>query len=253
MKSNLNGEISYCMSGKTWIIFVAICVVLFGGLVIWSGRDRVDVSGVDTNKIQKSAESSGNIADHVYGNKDSKVVLVEYGDFQCPGCGSAHPTVKTLTEKYKDQLAFVFRNFPLTNIHPNARAAAAAAETAGTQGKYWEFHNTLFENQESWSSSSTNERGERFGSYAEQVGLDKTKFTTTLSDQSALINKKINFDIALGRKIGVTGTPTFLLNGKKLSDDQFSTEEAFEKTLLEAFKKQGIEVPASADKEATNG
>src|SRR4051812_16240717 len=118
------------MSGKGWIIFGAICVVLFGGLVFWSGRDRVDVSSVDTNKIQPASSDSGNIGDHVFGNKDAKVVLMEYGDFQCPGCGSAHPTVKALSEKYKDQLAFVFRNFPLTSIHPNARAAAAAVETA---------------------------------------------------------------------------------------------------------------------------
>ena len=247
MESNLNGEISYRMSGKAWIIFVAVCVILFGGLVIWSGRDRVDVSGVDTNKIQPPAENSGNIADHVFGKEDSKVVLIEYGDFQCPGCGSAHPIVKTLSEKYEDQLAFVFRNFPLTNIHPNARAAAAAAEAAGKQDKYWEFHNVLFENQESWSSASTSERGERFASYAEQVGLDKTKFTSTLSDQSSFINKKINFDIALGRKIGVTGTPTFLLNGTKLSDNQYNTQEALEKTLLDEFKKQGIEIPTETE------
>lgn len=244
MESNLNGEKSYRMSGKAWIIFVAVCVVLFGGLVVWSGRDRVDVSGIDTTKIQGSTENSGNIGDHVFGKKDSKVVLIEYGDFQCPGCGSAHPMVRSLSEKYEDQLAFVFRNFPLTNIHPNARAAAAAAETAGKLGKYWEFHNTLFENQNSWSSASTNMRTSTFASYAEQVGLDRTKFTNTLADDSALINKKINFDIALGRKVKVTGTPTFFLNGKKLADTEFGTEEALEKVLLEAFKKQGIEVPA---------
>ena len=180
------------MSGKAWIIFIAVCVVLFGGLVLWSGRDRVDVSGVDTNKIQTAAVNSGNIADHIFGNKDSKVVLVEYGDFQCPGCGSVHPTVKALSEKYEGQLAFVFRNFPLTSIHPNARAAAATAEAAGKQGKYWEVHNTLFESQDEWSSASTNERGSLFAGYAEQAGLDKAAFTATLTDSSADINKKIN-------------------------------------------------------------
>lgn len=247
MEGNLNGEKSYRMSGKTWIIFVAVCVVLFGGLVVWSGRDRVDVSGVDTNKIQGPAENSGNIGDHVFGKKDSKVVLIEYGDFQCPGCGSAHPLVKSVSEKYEGQLAFVFRNFPLTNIHPNARAAAAAAETAGKQGKYWEFHNTLFENQDSWSSASTNMRTSTFANYADQVGLDRTKFTNMLADESALINKKINFDIALGRKLNVTGTPTFFLNGKKLADTEFNTVESLEKVILAEFKKQGVEVPESTE------
>lgn len=235
------------MSGKGWIIFGAICVILFGGLVLWSGRDRVDVSGVDTNKIQPAAADSGDIGDHVFGNKDAKVVLVEYGDFQCPGCGSAHPIVKALSEKYQDQLAFVFRNFPLTSAHPNARAAAAAAEAAGLQGKYWEMHNTLFENQDDWSSASTSERGGRFSSYAEQSGLKKSAFEATLSDKSASLNKKINFDIALGRKLNVSGTPTFYLNGTKMEDKQFNSEEAFEKALLAEFKKQDVTVPAEAE------
>lgn len=233
------------MSGKAWIIFAAVCVVLFGGLVVWSGRDRIDVSGVDTNKIQPASEASGNVADHVFGNKDSKVALVEYGDFQCPGCGSAHPSVKALSEKYENELAFVFRNFPLTNIHPNARAAAAAAEAAGKQGKYWEVHNALFENQDAWSSASTSERTNIFAGYAEQAGLNKSEFTAILKDQSANINKKINFDIALGRKLGVSGTPTFYLNGKKLNDSQFGSAEALEKTILDEFKKQGVEVPVA--------
>lgn len=235
------------MSGKGWIIFIAICVVLFGGLVVWSGRDRVDVSGVDTNKIQSAAENSGNLADHVYGNKDAKVVLIEYGDFQCPGCGSAHPIVKGLSEKYKDSMAFVFRNFPLTNIHPNARAAAASAEAAGIEGKYWEMHNLIFENQASWQSASTEERGNLFAGYAEQAGLNRGTYDATLTNRSADINKKINFDIALGRKINVSGTPTFYLNGTKLADNQFNSEEAFEKALLEEFKKQGVTLPESTD------
>ena len=233
------------MSAKAWIIFGAICVVLFGGLVIWSGRDRIDVSNVDTNKIQSGVEDSGNIADHVFGNKDAKVVLVEYGDFQCPGCGSAHPTVKALSEKYENELAFVFRNFPLTNIHPNARAAAAAVETAGKQGKYWEMHNLIFESQDEWSDASTSERGELFASYAQRIGLDKNAFSSMLSDNSALINQKINFDIALGRKLKVEGTPSFYLNGTKLEEDKYNGEEALEKTLLEEFKKQGVTVPTA--------
>lgn len=235
------------MSSKAWIIFVAVCVVLFGGLVIWSSRDRVDVSGVDTNKIQSATDASGGIGDHLYGNKDAKVVLIEYGDFQCPGCGSAHPTVKALSEKYKDQMAFVFRNFPLTSIHPNARAASAAAEAAGKQGKYWEVHNALFESQNEWSNASTSERGGIFAGYAEQAGLNKDSFSSTLTDQSVVINKKINFDIALGRKLNVSGTPTFYLNGKKLSDAQFNSPETFEKALLEEFKKQNVTIPAEPE------
>lgn len=229
------------MSGRGWIIFGAICAVLFGGLVLWSGRDRVDVSKVDTNTILSGSAASGNIGDHVFGNKDAKVVLVEYGDFQCPGCGAAHPTVKALSEKYKDQLAFVFRNFPLTNLHPNARAAAASVEAAGQLGKYWQMHNLIYENQDEWSGSSTDTRTDLFAKYAVQAGLDKQTFMNKL-DNTTDISKKINFDIALGRKLNVNGTPTFYLDGKKLAESEYNGQETFEKTLLAEFKKQGVDV-----------
>lgn len=239
------------MSTRTWIIFGAICVVVFGGLIFWSGRDRVDVSKVDTNKILSGTEDSGGIGDNVFGNKQSKVVLVEYGDFQCPGCGSAHPTVKSLSEKYEGQLAFVFRNFPLTQIHPNARAAAAAVEAAGKQGKYWQMHNLVFESQDEWSNASTQDRGNLFAGYAAQVGLNKDEFMKVLNEQTDTFNKKINFDVALGRKIGVSATPTFYLNGKQLDSDAYNGEEALEKTLLDAFKKAGITVPETTQATTT--
>lgn len=235
------------MSTKAWIIFTAVCVIVFSGLVIWSARDRVDVSKIDTNKLQSKSGSSGKIGDHVFGNTKAKVILIEYGDFQCPGCGSAHPIVKTLSEKYKDEVAFVFRNFPLTQIHPNARAAAAAVEAAGMQGKYWEMHNLVFENQTEWSNASATDRGELFASYAQRAGLDKKSFNAILKDESVLINKKIDFDRALGSKLGVNSTPTFYLNGKKLSSDSINGEEVFEKVLVAELKKQGVALPDSKE------
>ena len=237
------------MSTKGWIIFAAVCAVLFGGLIIWSTKDNIDVSNVDANKIQSASESSGNIADHVFGNKDSKVVLFEYGDFQCPGCGSAHPTVKAVTEKYEEQMAFVFRNFPLTTIHPNARAAAAAVESAGLNGKYWEMHNLVFERQSAWSNASANDRTNLFTQYAVDAGVDANAFKDTLENKSTLINQKINFDIAVGRKENVSATPTFYLNGKKLESSAYESEEALEKTLLAAFKDAGIEIPEETTEE----
>lgn len=235
------------MSTKAWIIFAAICVVVFGGLIVWSGKDRVDVSKVDTNAIQTAATVSGNIGDHTFGNEKAKVVLVEYGDFQCPACGSAHPTVRKLTEKYKDQMLFVFRNFPLTQIHPNARAGAAAVEAAGLKGKYWEMHNLLFESQGDWTEASATDRGAIFSAFAEKAGIKKADFNTTLKNESARINKKIDFDRAIGGKLKVDSTPTFYLNGKKLESKSYNGEEAFEKTLLEAFKQQGVKIPESTE------
>jgi len=206
------------MGKVAWIIFGSVIVVIFGGLIIYSRSTNpaIDVSSIDTNSIIAASEQNGSIADHTYGKTDSKVVLVEYGDFQCPSCGGAHPQIKSVTEEYKDKVAFIFRNFPLTSIHPNARAAAAAVEAAGLQDKYWEMHNLVFESQSSWETLSGSERTEMFVSYAQQLGIDEAKFTKDLASSS--VTKKIAFDQALGKKVGVDATPTFYLNGEKLDE-----------------------------------
>lgn len=239
------------MSTKSWIIFTAVCVLLFGGLLFWSQRNRVDVSDVNTNTILSASKESGDIADHVDGNADAKVILIEYGDFQCPGCGGVHPTVKSLMEKYGDHVAFVFRNFPLTSIHPNAKAAAGAAEAAGLQGEgaYWKMHNHLFEHQQEWQGASTSERGKLFSDYAKAIGIDQVKFNTALTDESVRLSRKIEFDQALGRKLNVTGTPTFYLNGTQLTEEQINGEEAFESTLTTALKDAGVTLEDETTKE----
>ena len=114
-------------------MFVAVCVVLLGGLVWVSQGAKIDVSNVNTFSVLAGEERNGNIADHVHGKSDSKVIIYEYGDYQCPGCKAAFPTLKTVYEKYQDKVGFVFRNFPLSSIHANARSAASAAEAAGLQ------------------------------------------------------------------------------------------------------------------------
>ncbi|MDB5160529.1 MAG: hypothetical protein JWO99_792 [Candidatus Saccharibacteria bacterium] len=205
------------MGKVRWIIFSAVIVLVLGGLVIYShvSNPSIDVSSVDTNSIISASAQNGQIADHVFGKADSKVVFVEYGDFQCPSCGGAYAQVKAATEQYQDKVAFIFRNFPLTTIHPNARVAAAAAEAAGLQGKYWEMHNLLYESQTAWETLTGDQRTAEFVGYAGQLSLDEAKFKTDLA--SAVVNKKISFDQALGKKIGVSATPTFYLNGKQLS------------------------------------
>lgn len=230
------------MTAKAWIIFTVVVVALFGGLIFLSQTDKIDVSSVDTNTIQTPSEQNGQIGDHVFGNNDAKVVLVEYGDFQCPGCGSAHVSVKKITEKYKDDLAFVYRNFPLTNIHPNARAAAAAVETAGVMGKYWEMHNLMFETQDEWSAANATDRSDLFAGYAQQIGLNKDDFLKKLDSESTRVNKKISFDQAIGRKLNLTGTPTFYLNGKQVENDKISSEESFEKLITDALKAEGVNI-----------
>ena len=224
------------MTKRAWIIFIAISVLLLGGLVYLSGQNRLDVSDVNADEIQEASEANGNIGDHVYGSADSKVVLIEYGDFQCPGCGSAHPIVKEVAEKYKDDMALVFRNFPLSTIHPNARVAAASAEAAGLQGKYWEMFNTIFENQSAWENASTTERGDIFRGYANELGLDVDQFQLDLaSDQ---VETKINYDLALGREEGVNSTPTFFLNGEPVDQETYGSVESLSAAIEAEIARQ---------------
>jgi protein-disulfide isomerase len=229
------------VSKKAWIIFAAICVVLLGGLIFISSKDKIDVSGVDANKIQKANTQSGDIADHVYGKADSKVVLIEYGDYQCPGCGSAYPNVKAVTEKYKGQVAFIFRNFPITSLHPNARVAAAVAEAAGLQGKFWEMHNELYETQSSWETLNSSERTDYFVGVAKKLGLNTETFKTDFA--STKVNQKISYDQAIGKKINVNATPTFYLNGKGLDQSSWSDQDKLDATIVAEMKNNGISVP----------
>jgi protein-disulfide isomerase len=186
------------------------------------------------------------IGDRVYGSESSSVVLIEYGDFQCPGCGGAFPQLKKIKEVYKDKIAFIFRNFPLTAIHPNALAASTAAEAAGEQDKFWEMHDKLYENQTAWSNIDATKRTDVFVGYAEDIGLDVTKFRETLSE--ANIAAKISRDRAFGKKLNVSSTPTIYLGSEKLSDDetkdliQANGDKVMDK-LDKALKAAGVEPP----------
>lgn len=231
------------MSKKTWIIFAVVCATMFGGLVYMSNQDKVDASEIDVNSIQPASAQSGNIADHMFGKVDSKVVLIAYEDLQCPGCGSTYPYIKEVTEKYKDQITYVVRNFPIPSLHPNAKAAAAAAEAAGLQGKYWEMYAKLFENQSSWQNLASNERTDFFAEYAGDLGLDKDTFKTDMT--STAVNQKINFDQAISKKININSTPTLYLNGKELALDTWSSVEKLDQLIVDAMKANGITVPTT--------
>ena len=210
------------MSKKAWIIFTVICVGILGLLVFQSQQNKINVNAINQNKIQKASAANGNVADHLLGEKTSKVVLVEYGDFECPYCGDAYPQVKNVVKDYETKIAFVFRNYPIATLHPNAKAAAAAAEAAGLQDKYWEMHDKIYETQSEWSSASPEKRTDYFVSYAKDIGVtDIDKFKEDMASNA--ISKKINFDLALGNKSGVTGTPAFFLNGKAVSEKVFSS------------------------------
>ena len=233
------------MSKKAWIIFATVCIVLLGVLIYLSNKDKVDVSGVDLNKIQSASQQAGDIADHVFGKANSKVILIEYGDYQCPGCGSVYPTLKSLTDKYQGQIAFVFRNFPLTTLHPNALAAAAAAEAAGLQGKYFEMHDALYSSQSSWENLGISDRTDYFANLAKGLGLNVDTFKSDMA--STKVNQKINFDIALGKKANLDGTPSLFLDGQAVSQNTWSEQANFDAAIAQELKNNNIPLPTSSN------
>lgn len=147
--------------------------------------------------------------DHVRGDlKKAKVVLVEYSDFECPFCQRFHPTMKQLQAKYGDDIAWVYRHFPLKSIHPNAEAAGNAAECAGEQGKFWEYADALFEDIQGFNTT-------RYTQIAKDLRLNEKRFTDCVSSGKYL--GKVNADFASGQAAGVTGTPATFINGQLVS------------------------------------
>jgi protein-disulfide isomerase len=144
--------------------------------------------------------------DHIQGPDDAPVTLVEYGDYECPYCGRAYYVIKKLQQDLGDKLRFVFRNFPLAQIHPHAVQAALAAESAALQRKFWEMHDVLFENQDALQEHD-------LVSYAYSLGLDVDRFMDDISSEK--VQQKVDSDFWSGVRSGVNGTPTFFINGKR--------------------------------------
>ena len=142
--------------------------------------------------------------DHIQGPIDAPIALVEYGDYECPYCGEAHPIVKAIQKRLGNRLCFAFRNFPLVNSHPHAEHAAEAAEAAGAQGKFWEMHDMLLENQEALEN-------EDLAEYATALGLDAERLIReVLAGAHA---SRVREDFRSGARSDVNGTPSFFVNG----------------------------------------
>jgi len=209
------------MSKRFILILVAI-VLLFVGLSMTSKKKATAPTNSTSNSDQPT--------NHITGEGKKNVTLIEYGDYQCPACGAYYPLVKRLVEKYKSDIFFQFRNFPLSSIHPNAFAGARAAEAAGKQNKYWEMHDKLYEEQKTWSAANNSKS--YFEQYAQALGLDVNKFLTDFSSDET--NNGINADITAANKIGATSTPTFVLDGRKI-DENPRDEESFIKLIEDAI------------------
>ena len=164
-------------------------------------------------------------SDHTHGPNNAPVTLVEYGDYECPSCGEAYPIIKEIEKRLGNRLRFVFRNFPLTTIHPHAQHAAEAAETAAEQGRFWEMHDQLFENQQALDDPHLRQ-------YASLLKLDLGRFEREMAEHA--YSARVREDFRSGVRSGVNGTPTFFINGVR-HNDSWDLE-----TLLEALKKAGV-------------
>jgi|SRR4051812_7429843 protein-disulfide isomerase len=147
--------------------------------------------------------------DHIQGNPNASIELVQYGDYQCPYCWKAYPIVKRLQASLGDNLKFIFRNFPLTKVHPHAKIASLASEAAALQHKYWEMHDMLYEQHKDL-------RYEAILSYAIGLGLDLDLFEKDI--KSSVLEEKVDGDFLGGLRSGVNATPTFFINGEKYTE-----------------------------------
>ncbi len=196
------------MKKHAWKIFFAIAAVALLGSMWYA------------HTAAQKADEGVTLSDHITGNPDATVTLVEYSDFQCPACAAMVPFVDEVLAKYGDKLRFEYKSFPLITIHSHAVDAAVAAEAAAQQGKFWEMYHKLFENQANWEASAN--PSSYFIQYASDLGLDVTQFKLQLGAPTLANAVRSGFKDGLNK--GFTSTPTFVLNGKKM---EFNTYDDF--------------------------
>lgn len=193
-----------------WSIIVLVIIGSVFGIIKLASKSQVSDSGSDTSALTISAINDN---ENIKGNKNATTTLIEYSDFQCPACGSYYPIVKKISEDMGEQVQFAYRHFPLPQ-HKNAKLAATVAEAAGKQGKFWEMHDLIFQNQSDWSEEKN--ASAIFAKYAQELNLDLARFQTDIASEE--IKAKIENDSQSGVKAGVNSTPSFFLNGKKLDN-----------------------------------
>lgn len=207
---------------KRFLPFVIIIVVLVGAVAAgWA----VLRSSRESNKAaaptpDPAGEVKGAEPAHVRGNPNAAVTLEEFGDFQCPTCGSYHPELKKIEAEFGDKLKLIFRELPLLPMHEHALMAAQAAEAAGVQGKFWEMHDLLYDNQTKWMEQK--DLVPVFVDYAKQIGINPDQFMKDLNGET--VAQRIFQDGKRAHSFGLKGTPSFFVNGKEAKDDQWRPE-----------------------------
>lgn len=217
---------------KQFLAVIAAIIIVFVGIV-----------ALTNNKSGSSGNAGGaSPTNHVEGLGQDHVTLVEYGDYQCPYCAEYYATVKQVQAEYNQQMTFQFRNFPLESLHPNAFAAARAAEAAGLLGKYWQMHDLLYEQSVAYYNSNetlsnwvgASDPTTFFDQYAQQLGLNVNQFKADYASDK--VNNLINADMNAGNALGVNATPTFYLDGKEIQVG--NSVSGFEKLINAAIAQK---------------
>jgi len=214
----------------TKIIIIIVMVLVLWGIWLVAPKKDSQNNGDDFSSSEELIIKSD---DHILGNQSAPVFLVEYSDFQCPACKAYQPFLNNLKSDFPEDLAIVYRHFPLRRNHPNAAPAAFASESAGLQDKFWEMHDMIFENQEQWASNSTSDAEAVFTGYAQNLGLDLEKFKSDFS--SDLVKERVGENEKEASSLNLGGTPTFFLNGKKINNP--GSYEEFRQVVEDALSE----------------
>lgn len=178
---------------------------------------------------------------NLLGSPTAAVTVEEFADFQCPTCALVHTTMKNVQAAYGSRIKFIYRNFPLTQMHKNAYDASVAAEAAGQQGKFWDMQNQLFSNQAAWSNSG-NAR-EIFEGYAQNIGLDVEKFKTDMLGMAT--KSRVDADMQRGRALNVNSTPTIYINGVSVPFEQMKNIDAVKQLIDAQLQKAGTQTQSA--------
>lgn len=198
------------------IIIACVLLVALGGGIYFYRSAQQELKPANANLSNDAANRlpPGAQPPHVRGDANASVVIEEFGDFQCPLCGRVYPVIKKIEGDYGRRIGVIFRNRPLTDIHPNALNAAHAAEAAGMQNAFWEMHDLLYESQDKWAKSA--DVRPIFADYARQLNLDVDKFKRDMD--STEVSNRIIQDERRGDALHVNGTPTIFVNGQEVKN-----------------------------------
>ena len=245
------------MSNKHFIGLIVVIVVAVMAFAFMSRSDdsanQPDPTTGTTDPVGGSTTGIDNVflntgSRHTYGQSADEIVITEVIDFSCPGCASKHLLMRQSREKYQDSIIFTIKHFPISNSHPHSRAAHRAAEAAGKQGKFWEMHDMLFEQRETWVAASVGVNQDpvpKFEQFATDIGLDLDQFKDDF--KSKAVNDAIQADISLLKKMKVASTPTFFLNDnevdKNLITDQFFADQIKQDQETDSSTEEPVEAP----------